>query len=82
MSKNLSIAIVILLVLVVFIAIIVWNMQSSYVTPPTVQPGTTLPVSETVPTDSSVAIDESLKGIDVGDLEKEFGEIDADLKNL
>lgn len=82
MNKNLSIAIVVLVIVVALVGIVVWNMQSSYVTPPTSEPQTILPISETVPSDSSEIINESLDSIDIGDLEKEFGEIDADLKSL
>jgi len=82
MSKNLSITIVVLVIVVALVGIAVWNMQSSYVTPPTSQPIITAPISETVSTDSSEVINQSLKSVDVGDLDKEFGEIDADLKSL
>ncbi len=82
MSKNVSITIVVLAIVAAFIGIVVWNMQSSYVTPPANPPTTTVPVSEVVPADSSASIDQSLNGINVEDLEKEFGDIDSDLKSL
>lgn len=82
MSKNITIIIIILLVIVVSIGIVVWNMQPSYVVPPTNEPTVTPPTGKVAPTDSSAVIDESLKSIDVGELDKEFREIDAGLNSL
>lgn len=77
MNKKLSIFLVIIVLLIVITAvgIVVWKMQSSYVTPPTDEPTTVLD-------DSTSAIDQSLENLNIGDLDKEFQEIDSDLNNL
>ncbi|MDD4931676.1 MAG: hypothetical protein PHG66_06055 [Candidatus Colwellbacteria bacterium] len=64
-----------------------WLSQSKLVqapanTPETQQEGTPLVGDELVPADTVVAIDASLDGIDVGDIDKEFKEIDQSIGDL
>ena len=82
MSKNISItlAVVILLIVVAVVGIVVWRMQSGYIIPPTGEPATASPTVTL--NDSTSAINQSLENIDVGDLDKEFQEIDSDLNSL
>ena len=64
-----------------------WLSQSKPVQAPTnfpenQQEGAPLAGNELVPADTSVAIDAALDGIDVGDIDKEFKEIDQSIGNL
>ncbi|OIO48908.1 MAG: hypothetical protein AUJ39_01840 [Parcubacteria group bacterium CG1_02_42_13] len=82
MTKNISITItvVVLLLVVAIVGIVIWQMQSNY-TPPTGEPVATPPPSET-PSDSTTQINQSLDDVDLGNLDQEFQQIDADLNSL
>lgn len=83
MTKNVSITITVvaLLLAVAVVGIVVWKMQQNYATSPTGQPVTTPPPSE-APSDSTTQINQSISDIDLGDLDQEFQQIDADLNSL
>ena len=84
MTKNLSItiiAVVLLLVVAVIGIVILRTQQSNYIVPPAPQPVATPPSGET-PSDSTTQINQSLNDVDLGDLDKEFQQIDADLNSL
>ena len=76
MNKNLIIVIVIGLLVVA--GLLFWMMQA---TNESVE-SNLQPEGEPIITDSTTSINESIEGVDVGDLDGEFEEIDADLNSL
>jgi len=86
-KKNALIVIFGLLLLLILIIIWYWGVKKTVVPPemtPSISPSPTPSPTQSVSLkeDSISAINEELNSIDLGDLEKEFQTIDADLNAL
>lgn len=82
MSKNILIAIIVIVAAAV-IGFVVWFIQSSQA--PTVPSGNSYGVkinSSESAADTITAVNAEIENIDIGDLDKEFKNIDADLQSL
>ncbi|MEK7568153.1 MAG: hypothetical protein AAB498_00795 [Patescibacteria group bacterium] len=79
MNKNILIAIIVIVAAVV-IGFVVWFIQSSQA--PTVPVPLVEDASKSAVNDTVSAVNSEIEKIDIGDLDKEFQDIDADFQSL
>ncbi len=79
MSKNILIAIIVIVAAAV-IGFVVWFIQSSQA--PTVPVPLVEDASKSAVNDTVSAVNSEIENIDIGDLDKEFQDINADLQSL
>ena len=79
MNKNILIAIIVIVAAVV-IGFVVWFIQSSQA--PTVPVPLVEDASKSAANDAVSAVNSEIENIDIGDLDKEFQDIDADFQSL
>jgi FtsZ-interacting cell division protein ZipA len=71
----------IIILAIIIVAILVWYWWSSSSSAPQ-QQETSPTVQNPAPNDTTSAINKELEGIDLGDLDREFQNIDSDLNSL
>lgn len=79
MNKNIFIAIIVIVAAVV-IGFVVWFIQSSQA--PTVPVPLVEDASKSAANDAVSAVNSEIENIDIGDLDKEFQDVDADFQSL
>lgn len=79
MNKNILIAIIVIVAAVV-IGFVVWFIQSSQA--PTVPVPLVEDASKSAANDAVSAVNSEIENIDIGDLDKEFQDVDADFQSL
>ena len=82
-QKNLIVLIIGVVVVLVGLGIWYWQSQEKEIVAPSVNiPALPETISPIMKEDSTSAINQELNSVDVGDLDKEFQTIDADLNSL